>query len=73
MTAATVVIAILIGTAASLAGGALGGVIIGGKDLGVKLAAMMGAFYGILGGAPGIIAGVALIIVSGVLITSGAV
>jgi hypothetical protein len=72
MTAATIIIAILIGTATSLAGGALGGVIIGGKDLGVKLATMMGAFYGILGGLPGVIAGLALIIVS-VLITSGTV
>ena len=45
MTAATIIIAIFIGVLASLAGGALGGMIIGGKDLGPKLAAMMGAFF----------------------------
>jgi hypothetical protein len=70
MTAGTIIIAILIGAAASLAGGAVGGMLVGGKDLGVKLAAIMGAFYGILGGLPGVIAGLALIIVS-LMISAG--
>lgn len=72
MTALTIIIAIIIGTVASLAGGALGGMIIGRKDLGPKLAAMMGAFYGTLGGLPGIIVGLALIGI-GAQITFGTV
>jgi len=37
-----------------LIGGAIGGIIIGGKDLGYDLAAMMGAFYGLLPAISGI-------------------
>jgi hypothetical protein len=47
----------VIGTAASLAGGALSGIIIGGKDLGPNLAALMGAFFGPLAGVTGLAGG----------------
>jgi len=51
------VIAFVIGSVASLAGGALSGVLVGGKALGNELAAMMGGFYGPLAGIPGVIIG----------------
>ena len=35
-----------IGTAASLAGGALSGIVLGARHLGPSLAALMGAFFG---------------------------
>ena len=47
----------LIGTAASVAGGALGGVLVGGRELGPYLAALMGAFFGPLAGVGGIALG----------------
>jgi hypothetical protein len=50
-------ILLLIGTAASVAGGALSGIVIAGKELGAELAGMMGAFFGPLAGATGIAAG----------------
>jgi len=53
----TIVLALILGAAASLLGGALGGVAIGGKALGNELAAMMGGFYGPLAAVPGIIVG----------------
>jgi hypothetical protein len=48
---------LLIGTAASLAGGALVGLAIGGRHLGPQLAALMGAFFGPLAGATGLVIG----------------
>ena len=48
---------LLIGIAASLAGGALSGLAIGGRHLGPKLAAMMGAFFGPLAGVTGLATG----------------
>lgn len=50
-------LAFVVGFAASIVGGALGGIAIGGKSLGNQLAAMMGGFYGPLAGAPGLIIG----------------
>lgn len=50
-------VALIAGTAASLAGGALGGIVVGGKALGNELAALMGGFYGPLAGVPGIVVG----------------
>ncbi|MBO0750992.1 MAG: hypothetical protein J2P53_02705 [Bradyrhizobiaceae bacterium] len=47
-------IALAVGIAASVAGGALGGVLVGGKALGIERAAMMGSFYGPLAGSGGI-------------------
>ena len=48
------VIALAIGIVASIAGGALGGILVGGKAIGNELAGMMGAFYGPLAGSGGI-------------------
>jgi len=53
----TVILALIVGAAASLLGGALGGVAIGGKALGNELAAMMGGFFGPLAVVPGVIVG----------------
>jgi hypothetical protein len=50
-------VALIAGTAASLIGGAIGGVVVGGKALGNELAAMMGGFYGPLAGVPGLLVG----------------
>jgi len=49
--------ALFAGTAAALVGGAIGGVVVGGKALGNELAAMMGGFYGPLAGVPGLVVG----------------
>jgi hypothetical protein len=48
------VIALAVGVAASVIGGAFGGVLVGGKHLGNELAAMMGSFYGPLAGSGGV-------------------
>jgi hypothetical protein len=58
-------IALFVGMAASLAGGALGGVAVGGKALGNELAALMGAFYGPLAGATGIVIGLIVLALLG--------
>ena len=52
------VIALIIGAI----GGAIGGIIVGGEHLGKELAAMLGAFYGPMAAAPGVL--VALIILA---------
>lgn len=49
-----------LGVLASLAGGAIGGVLVGGKAVGNELAAFMGAFYGPLAGIPGLAIGFAI-------------
>ena len=49
------------GTVASVIGGAIGGVLVGGKSLGNKLAATMGAFYGPLAGIAGVALGVVVL------------
>jgi len=49
--------ALVAGGVASLIGGAIGGVVVGGKALGNELAALMGGFYGPLGAGPGLIVG----------------
>ena len=53
----TIVLALILGTVASLIGGAAGGVTIGGKSLGNELAAMMGGFFGPLAVIPGLVVG----------------
>jgi len=50
-------LAFVIGLAASVVGGALGGVIVGGKALGNQLAGTMGGFFGPLAGGGGLILG----------------
>ena len=56
---------LLIGTAASVAGGALGGLLVGGRDLGPGLAATMGAIFGPLAGAGGIALGLIVLALLG--------
>lgn len=51
-------LAIVLGFLFSIAGGAVGGVYVGGKALGNELAAMMGGFYGPLAGFAGVVIGV---------------
>ena len=46
ITLATGVVWLLIAIAFSIVGGALGGVILAGKDLGLRLSAMIGGLYG---------------------------
>ena len=54
-------VALIVGVVASIAGGALGGIAVGGKALGNELAALMGGFYGPLAGVPGILIGLVLL------------
>jgi hypothetical protein len=44
-----------IGILASLAGGALAGIVIGGKQFGLELATQMGGLFGLLAGIPGLV------------------
>ena len=60
LTFASGVVFIAIAFIVSAVGGAIGGIVIGGKHLGNDLAAMMGSFYGPLGAVPGVL--IALII-----------
>ena len=50
-----------IGTAASVAGGALGGLVVAGRELGPSLAAAMGAFFGPLAGVSGVALGLVVL------------
>ena len=50
MTMTQLWIAIAVGLVASIAGGAVGGILTGGKAIGNEVAGMMGAFYGPIGG-----------------------
>ncbi|MGO9132795.1 MAG: hypothetical protein ACLP8A_01935 [Methylovirgula sp.] len=59
-TVVMVFLAICFGIAASLVGGAVGGVLVGGKAIGNELAALMGGFYGPLAGATGTFIGILL-------------
>jgi hypothetical protein len=51
-------LALFVGFVASLAGGAFGGVLTGGKALGTELAAYMGSFYGVIAGTAGVLIGI---------------
>ncbi|MGD0719987.1 MAG: hypothetical protein ABR970_02945 [Roseiarcus sp.] len=53
--------AFVLGLAASVVGGALGGVAIGGKALGNQLAGAMGGFFGPLAGAGGLVVGLVVL------------
>ena len=46
----------LVALAVGAAGGALGGVLVGGRHIGYGLAAMMGTFFGPLAALPGVLA-----------------
>ena len=48
---------LLIGLVSGAVGGAIGGIIVGGKALGNELAALMGAFFGPVASAPGVLIG----------------
>ena len=50
MTVVQLLGSIAVGLIASIAGGAIGGILTGGKDLGNQIAGMMGSFYGPIGG-----------------------
>jgi hypothetical protein len=54
-----------IGVLASLAGGALAGIAIGGKQFGLELATQMGGLFGLLAGAPGIVVAVIVLALIG--------
>ena len=57
--------ALALGLAASIAGGALGGIAVGGKALGNELAALMGGFYGPLAGGTGVLIGLIVLALIG--------
>jgi hypothetical protein len=54
-------LAFVIGLGASVIGGALGGIVIGGKALGNQLAGAMGGFFGPLAGGGGMIVGLVVL------------
>ena len=56
--AATALAAVVVAAALSAAGGAVGGIWVGGKDIGYHLAGTIGAFYGPIAGLFGIIIGI---------------
>lgn len=62
---AAAAVALVAGTAASIAGGSLGGIAVGGKALGNELAALMGGFYGPLAGVAGILLGLIVLALIG--------
>ncbi len=51
----------LIALVVGIAGGAIGGVIVGGKHIGNELAAMMGGLYGPMATVPGILIGLLIL------------
>ena len=61
VTLATGVVWLLIAIAFSIVGGALGGVVLAGKDLGARLSAMIGGLYGPAAIIPAATLGLALI------------
>lgn len=61
ITLATGAVWLLIAIAFSIVGGALGGVILAGKDLGLRLSAMIGGLYGPAAIIPAATLGLALI------------
>ena len=56
------IIWLLIALIAALAGGAVGGILVGGKHMGNELAAMMGAFFGPIAAIPGIVLGLVILV-----------
>ncbi|MEH2061109.1 MAG: hypothetical protein V7K50_02380 [Nostoc sp.] len=56
---ATGLVWIVIATALSMIGGAIGGILLAGKDIGYQLSAMLGAFFGPVGVIPAILLGLA--------------
>ena len=58
---ATVALVLMVGVAGSIIGGALSGIVVGGKSLGSGLAAMMGAVYGPMAGLAGVFIGLVIL------------
>ena len=58
-------ISFVFGAVASIAGGALGGIAVGGKVLGNELAALLGGFNGPLSGVAGVVIGLFVLTVTG--------
>ena len=61
ITLATSIVWLLVAIAFSILGGALGGIVLAGKDLGTRLAAMIGGLYGPAAIIPAATLGLALI------------
>ncbi|MEQ9588000.1 MAG: hypothetical protein RJS97_08600 [Parvibaculaceae bacterium] len=55
LTTLTILIWVIIGLPLGFGGGALGGLLVGARDIGSELAAMMGGFYGVVIAMPGIL------------------
>lgn len=61
LSAATIVVWTLIAAVISIAGGALAGTVLAGKDLGNALAAMMGGMFGPVAVVPGVLLGLVIL------------
>lgn len=57
----TIVVWTLVAAVLSIAGGALAGIQLAGKDLGNSLAAIMGAMFGPIAAVPGIVLGLIIL------------
>ncbi|MEH2314627.1 MAG: hypothetical protein V7K35_25245 [Nostoc sp.] len=58
---ATEFVWVIIATALSMVGGAIGGMLLAGKDIGYQFSAMLGALFAPAGAIPAIILGLALL------------
>ncbi|MDZ7963182.1 MAG: hypothetical protein RMY34_35915 [Aulosira sp. DedQUE10] len=61
MTIATIIVWILIVTILSMIGGALGGMLLAGKDIGYKFSAILGGLFGPSGVIPAILLGLGVL------------
>ncbi|BAZ06993.1 hypothetical protein [Calothrix sp. NIES-3974] len=52
---------LIVATIVSMAGGAIGGILIAGKDLGYELSAILGGFFGPAGVIPSILLGLVIL------------
>ncbi|NDJ23661.1 hypothetical protein GS682_18860 [Nostoc sp. B(2019)] len=52
---------VIIATALSMIGGAIGGMLLAGKDIGYQFSAMLGALFGPAGAIPAIVLGLVLL------------
>ncbi|MBD2208348.1 hypothetical protein H6G27_00500 [Nostoc linckia FACHB-104] len=58
---ATVIVWVLIATILSMLGGAIGGILLAGKDIGYKFSAILGGLFGPAGVIPAILVGLAVL------------
>ncbi|MHC5730099.1 MAG: asr0689 family protein [Nostoc sp.] len=61
MNIATEFVWVIIATALSMVGGAIGGMLLAGKDIGYQFSAMLGALFAPAGAIPAIILGLAVL------------